>query len=148
LNNTEITQMSNEILKELFHQIMTIQEKFVENSSNLKLSRTEIHVIEIVGDNPGIILTDIAGMMYITKATASVSVNRLVEKGLLKRMPSDMDKRKYGLALTDEGRKCYDAHGEFHKQLLEALTNDFKLNEKQELVKGLRQMLDFFKEYY
>ena len=148
LNNNEINQMSNEILKELFHQIMTIQEKFVEDSSNLRLSRTEIHVVEIVGDKPGIILTDIANLMYITKATTSVSVNRLVEKGLLKRMPAEDDRRKYRLILTDEGKKCYDAHGEFHKQLVEALTNDFKLNEKQELVKGLKQMLEFFKEYY
>ena len=38
MNNNEINQMSNEILKELFHQIMTIQEKFVEDSSNLTIS--------------------------------------------------------------------------------------------------------------
>ena len=148
MNNIEINQMTNEILKELFHQIMNIQEKFVENSSNLKLSRTEIHIIEIVGENTGAILTDIASMMYITKATASVSINRLVEKGLIERMLRENDKRKHGLILTGEGKRCYDAHSDFHKQLIEALTKDFKLNEKQELVKGLKQMLDFFKEFY
>lgn len=148
LNSTEINQMTNEILKELFHQIMNIQEKFVDSSSDIKLSRTEIHIIEIIGDCPGSILTDIASKMYITKATASVSINRLIAKGLLKRMQLENDKRKQGLALTDEGRKCYDAHGEFHNQLIEALTRDFNLNERQELVKGLKQMLDFFKEFY
>ncbi len=148
MNNTEINQMSNEILKELFHQIMTIQEKFVEDSSDLRLSRTEIHIIEIVGDSPGIILTDIANLMYITKATASVSVNRLVDKGLLERVPEKNDKRKHGLVLTGEGHKCYDAHSVFHNRLIEALMKDFKLNEKEELVKALKQMLEFFKEFY
>jgi len=148
LNNNEINQMTNEILKELFHQIMNIQEKFVENSSNIKLSRTEIHIIEIVGECPGSILTDIASKMYITKATTSVSINRLVEKGLLKRMPLENDKRKHGLFLTDEGLKCFNSHAMFHNQLIEALTKDFKLNEREELLKGLKQMLDFFKEFY
>lgn len=148
MNNQEINKMTNEILKELFHKIMTIQEKFVDNSANIKLSRTEIHAIEIVGDSPGSILTDIAGKLYITKATASVSINRLVEKGFVKRLSLANDKRKHGLVLTDEGVKCYDAHAEFHEQLIDALTDDFKLNEKEELLKGLKQMLEFFKEFY
>ncbi|MEX1376976.1 MAG: MarR family transcriptional regulator [Eubacteriales bacterium] len=148
MNNIEINQMSNEILKELFHQIMNIQERFVENSSDIKLSRTEIHILEIVGDEPGSILTDIANKLYITKATVSVSVNGLVKKELLKRMHLENDKRKQGLFLTDEGKKCYSSHAQFHNQLIEALMNDFKLNEKEELVKGLKQMLDFFKEFY
>ena len=148
MNNQEINQMSNEILKDLFYHIMTIQEKFVEKSSNIKLSRTEIHIIEIIGDIPGSILTDIANKLYVTKATASVSINRLVEKGLVERRPLESDKRKQGLVLTQDGKDCYNAHGAFHKQLIEALTKDFKLNEKQELVKGLKQMLEFFKEFY
>jgi len=148
LDNKEINQMTNEILKELFYQIMTIQEKFVEKSSNIKLSRTEIHIIEIIGDKPNSILTDIANRLYVTKATASVSINRLVEKGLVKRQPLETDKRKYGLVLTDEGEECYSAHGAFHEKLINALTNEFKLNEREELVKGLKQMLEFFKEFY
>lgn len=140
--------MTNEILKELFHQIMNIQEKFVEKSSDLKLSRTEIHIIEIIGDTPSSILTDIASKLYITKATASVSINRLVEKGLVERRPLEGDKRKQGLVLTQEGIRSYDAHATFHNQLIDALTKDFKLHEKEELLRGLQQMLDFFKEFY
>jgi len=148
VNNQEINQMTNEILKDLFYQIMTIQEKFINKSSNIKLSRTEIHIIEIIGDYPNCILTDIAGKIYITKATASVSINRLVEKGLVKRLPLENDKRKHGLILTGEGKECYEAHGVFHQQLIDSLTNDFNLNEKEELLKGLKQMLEFFKEFY
>lgn len=148
VDNQEINQMTNEILKDLFYQIMTIQEKFVNKSSNIKLSRTEIHIIEIIGDIPNSILTDIANKLYITKATASVSINRLIKKGLVMRMPLDNDKRKHGLILTDQGSECYDSHAVFHKQLVDSLTNDFNLNEKQELLKGLRQMLEFFKEFY
>lgn len=148
MDNIEINKMTNEILKELFHQIMIIQEKFVEDSSNIKLSRTEIHIIEIVGDDPKSILTDIASKLYITKATASVSIGRLVEKGLVNRIPLENDKRKHALVLSADGLLCYNSHATFHNELIEALTNDFNLNEKKELARGLKQMLEFFKEHY
>lgn len=148
LDNKDINQMTNEILKELFHQIMTIQQKFVEDSSNLRLSRTEIHIIEIVGDCPDSILTDIANKLYITKATVSVSINRLIEKGLLGRVPLENDKRKYRLVLTQDGKLCHDTHQKFHDKMIEAVTKDFNLNERKELVRALKQMLQFFKEYY
>lgn len=148
MDNNKVNELINEILKDLFHQIMTIQERFVEKSSNIRLSRTEMHIIEIVGDNANLILTEVANKMYITKATASVCVERLVKKGYIIKVPLEKDKRKQGLILSQDGQNCNRIHEDFHEKMVEAITKDFGIEEKKDLVKSLNQLLTFFKEYY
>ena len=75
----------NRVLKEMYPQVMRLQEKMVSLSADANLSRQEMHALEIIQELPGPTLTQIAEALEVTKATASVSVNRLVKKGYLEK---------------------------------------------------------------
>jgi len=139
--------MINQFLKDIFYRVLDIQAKHVSVATEKRLSRTEMHAIEIIKDNDFPILTTVAECLRVSKATASVSIDRLVRKGFVTKKIFAEDKRKYSLALTSNGDLCYDQHKQFHDQMVTAVLNDFKIDEYPELVRGLKNLADFFDSY-
>lgn len=144
MNEPEIRILLNQVLKDLFYKVLRLQEKSVAQSSNSAVSRSEMHILEVVQDGRDVTLTYIADMMHVTKATASVSVKRLTEKGYLRKAPSDVDKRKSILMLTDTGEVCCKKHKQFHDLMVESLLHDFKIADYPYILKSLQALLDFF----
>ena len=106
-----------------------------------------MHAIEIIKDTPAPILTSVADQLRVSKATASVCIDRLVRKKFVSRNNFEQDKRKYTLALTDIGEQCYQQHNAFHERMVDALLNGFKLDEYPELMRGLENLAAFFHKY-
>ena len=55
-------------------------------------------------------VSDLALFLGVTPAAASKSVDRLVQRGLLRRSPAPDDRRAHLLALTDAGGRLLDAY--------------------------------------
>lgn len=62
-------------------------------------------VIRIVGRFPGISPGDLAGILKVHKSTLTGILQRLAERGLVERRPSDEDRRRLHVWLTPEGVK-------------------------------------------
>ena len=137
----------NQFLKDIFYRVLDIQAKQVSIATEKRLSRTEMHAIEIIRDTNTPILTTVAERLRVSKATASVSIDRLVKKGFVTKKLFSEDKRKYSLALTDIGELCYQQHNAFHEQMVEAVLTDFKLDDYPELLRGLGNLAAFFNRY-
>ena len=103
-----------------------------------------MHVMEAIQESPGATLTDIAEMMGITKATASVSVKRLVKKDYVQKTKVTSDKRKSILKLTEHGEFCCKKHRQFHEMMVESLLKDFDIAEYPGLLQSLQSLLGFF----
>lgn len=144
MNEQEIRIMLNQMLKDTFYKILRLQEKSVSQASNSAISRTEMHILEVVQDEPDPTLTCIADMLGVTKATASVSVKRLTEKNFIKKDTSAFDKRKTLLKLTEAGEVCCRKHRQFHDMMIESLLRDFKIEEYPYVLKSLEALRDFF----
>lgn len=144
MNEQEIRVMLNQMLKDTFYKILRLQEKSVSQASNSAISRTEMHILEVVQDEPDPTLTCIADMLGVTKATASVSVKRLTEKNFIKKDTSAFDKRKTLLKLTEAGEVCCRKHRQFHDMMIESLLRDFKIEEYPYVLKSLEALRDFF----
>jgi len=140
-------ELINQYLKDIFYQVLSIQENHVSIAAKKRLSRTEMHSIEVIKDNASPILTHVAEALKISKATASVCIERLVRKGFVLKKKLISDRRKHSLELTDIGELCYTQHKEFHDKMVDSLLTDFKLDEYPELLRGLKNMSDFFKKY-
>ena len=141
----ETEKLVNTILKDLFHEIMSIQERNVSRASKGKLSRTEMHMLETLGEGKANILSDVARVLNITAATASVSMARLVNKGFVERKLIKGDRRKYYLELTDLGRSCYLNHKRFHEELVASVIDEFEIEKFPDLLRALSSMNDFFR---
>jgi DNA-binding MarR family transcriptional regulator len=144
MDETEIRRLLNQVLKDLFYKILRLQEKSVSQSANQAISRSEMHILEVVQDEQDVTLTRIAEAMGITKATASVSVTRLTEKRYLYKDASESDKRKSILKLTETGGECCRKHQQFHDMMIGSLVRDFKIEEFPYVLKSLQALLDFF----
>ena len=94
MTEQETRALLNQVLKKMFYRVLRLQEKSVSRAASANLSRTEMHALEVIQDCPGATLTQIAEMLDVTKATVSVSVNRLVQKGFLKKTKMEDDRQK------------------------------------------------------
>lgn len=144
---TETRDLINQYLKDMFFRILDIQANYVSIATQNKLSRTEMHSIEIIKELDDPIVTEVAEKLRVSKATASVSIERLVKKGFVKKHKFEHDKRKFYLELTETGDGCYDQHKAFHDQMVQALLTDFKIDEYPELLRGLKNLAQFFDQF-
>ena len=144
MTEQEIKTLVNRVLKKMFFKVLRLQEIYVSSSSNDTLSRTEMHIIETIRDTPGATLTDIAELLGVSKATASVSVSRLEEKKFIMKVKSTDDRRKSILQLTDDGVFCCNKHKKFHDIMVKSVLDDFKIKEYPDVLKSLQALLDFF----
>jgi DNA-binding MarR family transcriptional regulator len=144
MTEQEIKALLNQVLKEMFHRVLRLQEKSVSQSANANLSRTEMHALETIQDCPGATLTQIAEILGVTKATVSVSVNRLVSKGYLVKNRMEHDRRKSGLQLTEKGEECCKKHKQFHDMLVESLLREFDIASYPEILTSMQALLEFF----
>lgn len=144
MNDQEIEALLNQALKDMFYSVLRLQEQSVSKLANGNVSRTEMHTLEIVQDIPDATLTQIAEILGITKATASVSINRLVEKGFLIKVRKSDDRRKQILRLTESGDVLCKKHTQFHKMLVNSVMREFKVAEYPEVLTSLQALVNFF----
>jgi len=144
MTEQEIKTLLNQVLKDMFHRILRLQEKSVSQSANGNISRTEMHALETIQDCPNATLTQIAEMLGVTKATVSVSVNRLVTKGYLVKIKAETDKRKSILKLTEKGEATCKKHKQFHDMLIESILREFDVSSYPEILTSMQALLKFF----
>ena len=71
--------------------------------STLGLGRAHHRVIYFVGRNPGITVSDLLGILKITKQSLSRVLGNLVEEGFIVQETDQKDRRKRLLTLTEKG---------------------------------------------
>ncbi|MDY0362108.1 MAG: MarR family transcriptional regulator [Desulforegulaceae bacterium] len=87
------------------------------------ISTKEAHVIQAIGDNKNIGVTELGNFFAISKSAASQMVSKLESKGFIKKMRSQDNNKEINLILTELGKKAYTAHEQTHKK-----DNEFLLN--------------------
>jgi DNA-binding MarR family transcriptional regulator len=87
---------------------------------------------------------DVADALGVDPSTASRTVDRCVCAGLLARTPSDQDRRRTQLALTELGRETLDQVTAARRQLLAEVTGDWDLADLDRLTELLQTLLDGF----
>jgi len=71
--------------------------------SRIGLGRAHHRAIYFVGRNPGITVTDLLGILKITKQSLARVLSQLLREGYIEQRTSDQDRRKRLLTLTDKG---------------------------------------------
>lgn len=137
----------NELLVDLFNFILLIEEKNLQDQG-VKLSMTEVHILEAVEKSPSNMMSAIAKRLMVTQGTLTVSTTKLVKKGYLERCKDESDKRIVRLVLTDKAKNVLKTHNDFHEKMIDRLLNELDIDKEQELILSLRNLMDFFKTNY
>jgi DNA-binding MarR family transcriptional regulator len=94
--------------------------------------RGEIHMIKMVGDQPGIFISEMARNFNITRAVVAKTVRKLEERGFLNKIEDAEDKKRICLFLTEKGQRAYLLHKAYHEKYDSPLFNYLgELNEHE-----------------
>lgn len=137
----------NELLVDLFNYILLIEEKNLRDQG-VKLSMTEVHILEAIQKSESNMMSAIAKRLMVTQGTLTVSTSKLVKKGYVERVKDEKDKRIVRLTLTDKAESVIEIHNQFHEAMIEKLLNELELDKEEELIRSLKNLMKFFKEKY
>ncbi|MCL2328508.1 MAG: MarR family transcriptional regulator [Bacteroidetes bacterium] len=85
------------------------------------LTATQFNYLEIIGELENPTLTELAAAMKLTKPSVTTAVDRLVLKGLVRKVQSDSDKRSSHLHLTEFGEQINKRHDYAHDYVIDLI---------------------------
>ncbi len=109
------------ILHGRFHSILKLAQKLEHSPKKFGtdelLSHSEIHLIEIIGDNQDMSVTDIAKEMGLTKGAVSQSLKKLETKGFTGKLVDEANQSRSIVQLTSKGFISYYSHKQWHEEM-------------------------------
>ncbi len=141
----EARAIVNELLVDLFNRILAIEGENLKEK-NVKLSMSEIHVLEAITKVEQPTMTNIANKLGITVGSLTVSVNTLYQKGYVSRERDPEDRRKVVVAVLPKAEEVLEKHNDFHNEMINSIFNDLKVEEDELLITSLKKLSSYFKK--
>jgi DNA-binding MarR family transcriptional regulator len=115
-----MNELSNEIINDFIKMTERIANGKMNvldfDSAEMTFYRGEIHILKMVGDHPGIFISEMARNFNITRAVVAKTVKKLEKRGFLIKETDSTDKKRLRLYLTDKGRQAHALHHAYHQQ--------------------------------
>lgn len=137
----------NELLKEVFNQILSIQGEVLRNQG-VTISMNEVHILEAIQEEEKPFIGNIAKKLRVTIGTLSVAVSVLEKKGYIKKVTDENDKRRIYLKLTKKAIPVMVAHENFHNEMVEHVISDLSVDQNITLIESLQELSNYFKKKY
>ena len=137
----------NDILVNLFNEILKLEEEAIITEEFKDITNNDMHIVEAIGLSGENTMSAVAKKLNITAGSLTTSVNALVNKKYVKRQRSEEDRRVVFLDLTEKGKRAYEHHREYHRQMTEAVLARLNDEEVSVLTKALKDLSDFFRGY-
>jgi len=97
------------------------------------LYHSERHMIDTIGENPNMNITEFAESLGVTKGAVSQVVSKLEKKGVVKRYKKSGSEKEIILHLTMEGKEVYEMHKKVSAESLLPLYNKLKKHSDEEV---------------
>ncbi len=111
-----------------------------------KFFHSERHMLDIVGDDPGLNITEFAKTTGVTKGAISQVVSKLEKKGALRRFKSEENEKEIRLELTQLGEKIYAHHQSANQETINLLWRELKKHPADK-IEFLMVMFSWFEQY-
>src|SRR5271169_3734262 len=125
----DMTKASRDIM-ELFiqavHKYNALEKVPVKAGSKHDLYHSERHLLDKIGDSPGMNVTEFARAVGITKGAVSQVVTKLEKKGFVRRYKRSSNDKEVFLELTRAGREIYIKHKKTNEKTLKPLIEKLK----------------------
>ena len=142
------TMVINELLVQLFNDVLQIEEQSLKDGVLSDLSVTEIHTIEAIGMYSERTMSEAAQTLKITVSTLTTAINKLITKGYVERKRIEEDRRVVLVKLTKRGKLAFRLHQKFHGEMINNAIEGLSIEEETILISSLNKLNDFFKEKY
>jgi DNA-binding MarR family transcriptional regulator len=139
--------------KELFESFLRLVNKFnalgkhpITYGTQHKFYHSERHMLDIVGDDPGLNVTEFANATGVTKGAISQVVSKLETKGALIRLKRDDNEKEIQLKLTRLGEQIYANHQRVNQESINQLWRELKPH-SEDKIEFLMQIFRWFEQY-
>ena len=103
------------------------------------INNSEMRMLEeiVAADKKGerLISTELADKVGVTRSAISQMVNRLSAKGLVKRVPDDVDKKIAYIELDGKAKEMYLAQRKKMGEVVNKVINDFGVDKANQMIK-------------
>ena len=107
----------------LVEKISNTTKTYKSFGTDVNIYRSEIHIIQLIGDRQGVYISEISRLIGVTKGTVSQIVRRLENKGLVEKRTDESNNTRQIATLTDKGMTAYQAHVEYHQHKHKEMEN-------------------------
>lgn len=111
-------------MAQLGETMLRVFNKFARNEKKARyygvdglLHPSEIHMVMLIGNNPGVHVSELARSAGVTRGAVSQVVAKLGKKGLIKKMGDPEHSLKMVPELTNKGKVAYYAHEQYHEEI-------------------------------
>ncbi|MGB3367474.1 MAG: MarR family winged helix-turn-helix transcriptional regulator [Acidaminobacteraceae bacterium] len=133
---------------EVNHMMEKVMYKFVQyDKSGIKLgdkqekySFLDVIILREIGKLGEITVFDLINQVEVDRGILSTSINRFINLGFVVKLRSRLDKRKFVIYLTDEGKKFYDNILKSEVEELNFILKDMTVNEQKTVLKFLSRL--------
>ncbi|MFZ1468738.1 MAG: MarR family transcriptional regulator [Paracoccaceae bacterium] len=88
----------------------------------------------------GVTMSDLSRMLLVSNGNATAVVDRLEKDGLVRRRPSETDRRTVYVALTDAGLRAFDGMAGAHEMEVDRLLSDLSDSDLEALTDIFRRI--------
>ena len=96
---------------DLMYEYDSLPHRYGENT----LYQSEAQIVDHIGEQPGITVTELAAILKKTPSACSQIVRKLRAKGWVEQVRNEENNRVYNLYLTEAGRRVYQDHTAFDR---------------------------------
>jgi len=109
---------------------------------NESLSPTESYCVETIYLLNRPTVHEFAEYIHISQPNATYRINNLIDKGYVRKVNSENDKREYHLEVTDKFLKDYGVNASFNAKLMEGIREKFSEEEIKLLEKMIQRIVE------
>lgn len=113
----------------------------------MRLSTRDVSALEHLLERPELGPADIASLLGISTASATVLIDRLETAGHVQRQPHPDDRRRKSLVVTEHANTQMFATLQPLTQMLMAIDNDYRNDESAVIESYLRKVSDAYARY-
>ncbi len=131
----------------LTRALRSIEKPLHEQVERHGLSLTEFAVLEVLLHKGELPMGEIGQRILLTSGSTTYVIDKLEERGLLKRRRCTEDRRVLHVDLTDTGRELVQEVFPEHAELIKTLTEGLSYEEQLEVTEKLKRLGRFAERY-
>ena len=147
-NTKTHNELEDEEVVDLFNDILKIEASVLKEGEFNDLSVTEMHIIEAIGLDREMTMTEVARDLEIT-VSIPTKYRDIYSCGIGRcRKRIEEDRRVVLIKLTEKGDEAFKSHADFHDDMIKSIMKELPKDEEEILITALKKMVNFFEEKY
>ena len=131
-----------DIITMLTTKIAKIEEKTITESRFSELTGKQMYYLEVISslNNPN--LSELATELNLSKPSITAIVDRFEERGFIRKVKSDEDRRVSHIHMAEGGKEIEKVHSKIHMRISDMFTSKLTDHESKSLINLLSKIVN------